>query len=525
MQAFLRTFGSLVLGVLSGFDRLLLRGTLRQLYSPEGMHCYLSANGVLLKDFEAHCKHVTQRLLDASLVESAKAQGAFRYLNSCNLDKDLIAREFAVRRGVTEGLVCVLQCVESCWSFGLRGGQGRLRIQGQERRCSHLYHYYLDPTFGWMFVRLQTWFPFEVTVYVNGREWLARQMDHAGIDYRRSDNKFLWVKDWDRAQALADEQMRVNWAQELSRLQARVHPLHPLHLGRLPIGYTWTVRQSEWATDVAFRSAEALQSLYDRWLRQAVLSYDEAQLLRYFGRSGRPLTKEEVRSELKRMPAGKRLRHWVGDNSIKIYDHRNVLRVETTINDPRAFRVFRAPTDEPEGLKRWRILRRGVADLYRRAEVSQAANERYLGALAGLEQTRPVAEVAEPLCARAEEPRKAATGGKPAAAPRKVRGLNPLSAEDGALLAAVADPRWMVEGLRNGDLVAALYARPSKDVTERKRRSARVTRLIRLLRAHGLLRKVPRRHRYVVPEEGQEKLQLLLAVRNANASQLTTKAA
>ena len=524
MPAFLRTFGSLVLGILSGFDRLLLRGTLRQLYSPEGMHCYLSANGVLLKDFEAHCKQITQRLLQASLVQAAKDLGAFRYLNSSRLDKDLIARQFADRRGLSEGLVCVLQCVETCWSFGLRGGQGRLRIQGQERRCSHLYHYYLDPVFGWMFVRLQTWFPFEVTVYVNGREWLARQLDQAGIAYRRSDNKFLWIRDWDRAQALADAQLRVNWAQQLDRLQALVHPLHPLHLGRLPIGYTWTVRQSEWATDVAFRSAEALVGVYERWLRQAILSFGEAQLLRYFGRSGRPLAGEEVRSELKRTPAGERLRHWVGDNSIKAYEHHNVLRVETTINAPRAFRVFRAPADEPEGLKRWRILRRSVADLYRRAEVSQKANERYLEALAGLEQTERVAEVAEPLCAPAQEPRKAsASSGK--AAPRKVRGLRPLSAEDGALLAAVADPRWMVQGLRNRDLVAALYRRATKDAREQRRRSARATRQIRLLRAHGLLRKVAKRHCYVVPEQGREKLQVLLAVRNANARELTKKAA
>jgi hypothetical protein len=531
MNTFLQRLGGLVLGILSGFDRLVFRGTLRQLYSPEGMHCYLDANHVLRKNLKEHCQQVTQRLLQASLVDQAKQLDAFEYLNSSKIDKDQVARGIAARRGVTEGLVCVLQCVEQCWSFVLRSPQQRLVVRGQERRCSHLYHYYLHPEFGWMFVRLQTWFPFEVIVYINGREWLARQMDREGLAYRRSDNKFLWIEDWTKAQALAQAQLQTNWPTALDRLLQTVHPLHPTHLGRLPIQYNWTVRESEWATDVAFAKREHLQAWYERWLRQALLSYDQAQVLRFFGHSGRPLQGQEVRSELKRGCDGKRIKHWVGINSLKAYDHESVLRVETTIVDPKAFRAFRTSADEPEGVKKWRILRRSVADLYRRADVSEKANDRYLEALAGVAETKKVADLAEPLCQRVEEPsKKAAPTTAEGAAPsnpvkRKVRGLNPLSAEDGALLTAIANPCWMLEGLRNRDLVVTLYPNEARDTTEKRRRSARITRLIRLMRAHGLLRKVPGRHRYQVPQEARAKLQTLLAARNANANELTAKAA
>src|SRR5438128_10650595 len=96
-------------------------------------------------------------------------------------------------------------------AFDVNSVNGVLKVQGERGKCSFLYHYYLHPQFGWMFVRLQTWFPFEIQFYVNGRDWLARQMDREGLSYRSSDNKFLWVEDWPRAQELLHQQLETSW--------------------------------------------------------------------------------------------------------------------------------------------------------------------------------------------------------------------------------------------------------------------------------------------------------------------------
>src|SRR5436309_11410460 len=165
MKTFLRRFGGFVLGMLCGFDRLVLRGKLCPLYAPEGMNIYLAANKVLRKDFEAHAQRVTQEVVQASLIDQAKTLDRFRYLASTNIDKDAVARAFAAKHHVGDGLVCVLQCVEPCWSYTLdsqetESGTKVLTVQGKQRKCSHLYHYFIDPQFGWMYVRLQTWFPF-----------------------------------------------------------------------------------------------------------------------------------------------------------------------------------------------------------------------------------------------------------------------------------------------------------------------------------------------------------------------------
>jgi hypothetical protein len=525
MPSFLAALGHFVLGVLHGFDRLVFRGHLRQLSYAHGMDCYLSANRVLLKDFKAHAQERTAALVDASLAQAHRLGRPILYLNSSRLSKEQEARRLAERDQVRDGLICVFKAVEPCWTFEVHRDrqQQRLQLRGKQGKCSFLYHYLLHPLFGLMYLRLQTWFPFALQVGLNGREWLARQLDQEGLGYTRRDNKFTALEDFARAQALLDGQVRTPWAACLDELTRQVHPAHPGLLGRLPVAYYWSVYQSEWATDVVFRDRAELARLYPRWVRHALTSFASTDVLRFLGRavplSGRLRQdfRGEVHSDLARREEGMRVKHWLNGNSLKMYDCDRVLRIETTINQVEDFKAFRASETDPQGEPQWRVLRRGVADLQRRTEVSQAANERYAQALAAVQESRPLKEVAAPLGARVPQP------GKKRA--RKVRALNPLTAADAALLEAVSDPQFAVAGLRNRDLVARLYGRPARDAAERRRRSAQVTRQIRLLRAHGILHKVPKSHRYQVSAAGRTALTALLAARNASVEALVSNAA
>jgi hypothetical protein len=293
-------------------------------------------------------------------------------------------------------------------------------------------------------------------------------------------------------------------------------------LGRMPVKYNWTTFQSEWATDVAFRRQEELEPWFERWLRQAMLSYDHHDILGFFGHAPTMFRKGRHRIETSVLAnfEGRRIKHCVDSNSLKLYHEANVLRTETTLNDAGAIHVRRPPADDPAGTVKRRPMRRSVVDLPLRAAVCQTVNERYVQALAATAETRTLRELAEPLTRRVPEPRR-----ESGPATRYVRGLNPLAELDAALLTAISDPRWMVQGLRNRDLVAALYPTPSEDPGERRRRSARVTRLLRLLRGHGLLEKTPRSHRYQISAEARTRIQALLACRNANPDELVANAA
>ncbi len=84
----------------------------------------------------------------------------------------------------------------------------------------------MHPRFGFMSARLQTWFPFQVQIYLNGREWLEQQMKEAGVAYIRQQNCFPWVADYGRAQSLMDEQLRTDWPKELGAVAQQLNPLH-----------------------------------------------------------------------------------------------------------------------------------------------------------------------------------------------------------------------------------------------------------------------------------------------------------
>jgi hypothetical protein len=533
MKSFLNAFSKFVLGILNGFDRLVFRGHLRTLTYREGMESFLNANGVLRKDFKEHCLAQTEKVLQASFAEAKELKRPIEYLASSQESKEERARVLAAKHNIREGLICIFKCVEPCATFFPHYNRQtkKLEIQPKIGKCSFLYRYAFHPVFGFMHARVQTWYPFHVQICLNGREWLGRQLDQLGMRYKRRDNKFLWVEDFARAQQLLDQQLTVHWPELLKGILKEVHPSHPELLGRLPLDYYWSVHQSEWATDIAFRSATDLRRLYSQWLRHAITNYSSADVFRFLGRKLTPDGKiwtrfqGEITSGMTRRAEGVRIKHWVDYNSIKMYDCIDdfiqdceaVLRIETTVNNPDDFRVFRAKQGGPEDDKAWRPLRKGVADLHRLAQVSQAANERYAAAAAALKDTTPLSAWAEPLCRRAPAPGKNRQ--------RKVRALNPLASEDAALLTAVLDPKFAVNGLRNRDLVAMLWTKPATTDKERRRRSARVTRQIRMLRGHGILNKVPKTHRYVVSDTGRKAVTALLAARNANAEFLNANAA
>jgi hypothetical protein len=286
MKEFIAKHREQVVGVLSGFDRLVFRGTLRRIAYAEGMKWYLAAKNVLLKEFGGHVEAVSKRLQEASLSQARVLGRAVEYLSSSRTKKDEKARRITNEEGITEGLVCVLRSVEPCRGFKIRGDREtkKLELEAQNRKCLYLYHYQIHPVFGFMHARIQTWFPFSIQVVINGREWLAREMDRAGLEYIRQRNCFPWIADWAHAQRLMDRQVKANWPRLLNRLARELNPIHSEIFGDFPANYYWSTHQSEWATDVIFRDREALRRLYPRLLNHGMTTFGSADVMRYLGR-------------------------------------------------------------------------------------------------------------------------------------------------------------------------------------------------------------------------------------------------
>jgi hypothetical protein len=378
----------------------------------------------------------------------------------------------------------------------------------------------MDSLFGLCHVRIQSWLPFTVHICINGREWLCQDLTRAGIGFLRRDNCVVDVADVAAAQSLLTAQSRTPWTQVLNSLLQRSCPALlgiPFRGGHMH--YYWSAAETEWATDILFRSPQDLADLYPPLLRHAMTTFSSPDVLRFLGRrcllsGGVPgHFRGEVVGDLKTRPEGVRIKHRLNKNSLKMYDKQgSVLRVETTINDPHDMKVFRASEDDPTGEKSWRVLRKGVVDMSRRAEISQAANARYVTALGALDSQTPLGKVADTVS------RPVIIDG------RRTRGLNPLTGEDARLAEVLLRGEFSINGLRNRDVCQLLFA-GSHTVQERRRLSAKVTRLLRLFRAHELIRKVKGTHRYQLTPKGRTTLPAFVAARYATMEKLNSLAA
>jgi hypothetical protein len=424
--------------------------------------------------------------------------------------------ELARSHRQSAGRIALLTCVESCRTYRIRkNAVGHIELRKEPGKCLHYYHYFQHPDVGLCYVRLQTWFPFVTHIGLNGREWLAQQLQHAGQRFERRGNLLLAVADPDRAQSLFDQQRRTDWPSLLNNLVRPIHPLWSyLHdAARTP--YHWMTEQSEWATDFVFRSPADLAAWYPRWLRHGLETLQCQDVLRYFGKKvPSRCAGDKVTVSLATRDQGARLKFWHDTNSLKLYDKEaQALRLETTINQPKDFRVYRTTERQAaDAPKAWLEMRKGVADLDRRAEVSQAANNRLAESLATVADTTPLGKLLEPLG------RPILENGR-----RRARPLNPLLGTDGALLRCLAQGQFLLNGFRNRDVRIALHG-VSEDDQQRRRLSAAVTRQLALLRAHGLILKVPKTHRYHLSASGRRITTALLAAHASDTNLLAASA-
>lgn len=510
-----------VSGILSGFDRVRLLGSLRALYQPDMMMKYLSKVSVLLKDFADFVTGWTDRVRTAAHRLAEQTNRPVSYLHSGAQSKEALARDLAKRDGISSGLIGIWSCVEPCLTYFVRRDrqQKKLVLRLEPGKCLHYYFYQNHRILGFMHLRLQTWFPFQVSVCINGRHWLGRQMDEVGLSYQQRENCFPWIEDIAQAQELARKQLKSHWATLLQPLLEQCHPLAGELCHPLALSYYWSINESEYATDVMFKSPSMLARLYPSLVHHGIRHFGSTDVLRFLGHRvptsghvhGR--FKGQIVSDLKHRPEGMRLKHQANGNSLKLYDKQgSVLRVETTLNRPHQFRVYRTSERDPQGKLRWQVLRKGLADLHRRAEICEASNHRYLEALASVNVTTALGQLTASLC------QPVIKNGK------RYRGLNPYSEQDGAMLEFISKGQWAINGFRNRDVRATLFPKVSTP-DEQRRASGRITRALVRLRAHGIIKKVSGSHRYLVTTQGRHLLTALLAARQANVEQLLKLAA
>jgi len=503
METFVQKHQDKITGVLSCPDRVLFKGHL-SLNRPETMQAFLLRQGLLFKDFKDFCKYQSKELKRHAQCMAKRAGRPYEYKNHFIRKEDYV-RQMAERDQVREGLICVLATQESCTSFKLLYGDKRPHLAFSKPKCLCLYFYFMDPKLGLMHVRLQTWFPFTIQVYVNGHSWLARKLDRHDISCRAIDNAFVSIENPARAQRFADGFVKQNWPRILCAFAKRVNPL----LKGLLEGYSyyWVTDQFEYATDVMFEDSACLEALYKQLLEHATLCFSAEDVLVFLGRKLNGNFNGEVLNDRKKRRQGARVKHRMKQNWIKMYDKFGcVLRIETVINHPYEFRVRRQGIRQGQTVMGWFPMAKGVANLPRYKEVCLAANRRYIEALAVVDDPT---EAFEELPTLAKRLRKAG---------RSYRGFNPLSPPDITLFATLLRGEHHIMGFRNKDIRCRLFPGDGPPQLVR-RNSARVSRLFRILHVHGLIAKIPRSRRWRLTQRGLKLMTAAISLFNKHYPQ------
>jgi len=470
-----------IAGVISCFDRVVISGTIPGICHSQGMTDYLYFLRVRIFDYTKWAAPLREEVRD-NAARVAKDNGLeIQHVPTSKLSKESIVAEIINKRGEHPGLVHILSAMEMCPSFDPWHDKGTHKtfLRYKEAKCLHYYFYFIDLEWGLCYLRVPTWAPFRLQFYFNGHNWLAAKLREAGVDFQMRDNAFVRIENFELAQSLASEIDIDRLHGFLDQLARTLCPA----IRHFHHGYHWSLMQVEYATEIVFKRQSDLKSIYEELVRTAIHSVKPENIATFLGRKLHGNYRDEMGNDFSTRLEGTRIKHRMGKVAIKMYDKfKLVLRIETTANDVSFFKHYR------------KVEQRGGASVMKNAKMKKhiyslgalvdllgAANRRYIDFISAID---------DPTCNLKDldkVSRRAKDGG------RSYRGFNVFHGEDAHLLRTLLRGEFTISGFRNVDLRPHL---PGKNVHQ-------VSRLLKCLRKHGLIKKIGRTYKYYLTNLGR----------------------
>jgi hypothetical protein len=492
MNPFIERHQENISATLSCFDRVILTGTLPDIAHAGAMTTFLNVRHMRLFDYTQwadplrnELRQNTERLArEAGLeIEFIRRLKAFR--------KEERVKSILAERGDQPGLVHIFSAMESCSAYRpwYDKATGRTSMKSTSGKCLHYYFYFIDEQFGLCYVRVPTWAPFRLQVYLNGHSWLARQLQQAGIAFEMADNAFVRIDEPTTAQRLCDQLQAKVLHQHLDQWAQRFCPI----LRHFRTGYHWSFMQAEYATDIVFVHQQAFQPLYESIVRTAVQVVKADNVATFLGRKLTNAYRDEIGNDFSTRIQGTRIRHHMGPASIKLYDKVGLIaRVECTVNDLSFFKHHRW-VEQRNGERVFKLapLRKSLYSLSDLRKLMQAANDRYLAFMACIDHPDADHKAIDKMASSAKMKG------------RSFRGFNLFLDLDYRLFLTLGRGEWAISGFRAADLRAHM-----PDLT-----ASRASYLLKRLRTHGLIKKIGHTYKYYMTKLGRRVLATALILR------------
>lgn len=473
-----------ITGVLSCFDRVIISGSLVDCCHEGAMRAELVRRQLLFFDYGKFVNPLRNRLHDTarSIAQAEGVEVEFIQRPNSFRKEDRIAAILA-KRGTHPGLVHVLSAMENCTCYKPWHDRKRnvTTLRAASGRCTHYYFYFIDADYGLCYLRVPTWAPFRLQFYFNGHQHLAARLRRAGIDFRLQDNAFVALGDVARAQELADELDGTDLQRCLEHWARRFCPV----LDEFPSGWHWSIMQAEYATDIVFRSPADLKPLYETLTRTAIQEVKADNVATFLGRNGlAPASDAEGGSRYNVLVEGTRIRHSLGQTAIKMYDKfGHVLRLETVSSDVSFFKHYRKVVHrDGSSQMKFAPLKKTIHSLGALRELMAAANHRYLKFISGFPDPSSGSRELDKVTRTVRD-----------AHHRPSRGLNFFRADDLQLVLAV---------LRGEHAISGVTVRRLRPLLPGWK-TGRISRALRRLRSHGLIRRISHTFKYYLTSLGR----------------------
>jgi hypothetical protein len=499
MASLLDRYHDKIAGVLSCWDRVVIRGTLVGLCYADGMTSYLNAQRIRIFDYPRFAQPLRDQVREGAEKLAAKAGIEIEFIRKSSSRKEARIKQVLQQRGEHPGLVHILSAMEACPSYRPWHDKQTHEtfLKPSSGKCLHYYFYFIDEQLGLCYLRVPTWCPFGLQFYFNGHNWLARQLDKAGIGHKLLDNAFVRIDDFDAAQAIAETFDIRKLQRALDRFAKRYCPV----VRQFAAGYHWSLMQVEYATDIVFRHQRDLAPVYETITRTAVHAVKAEQVATFLGRKLTGNYRDEVGNDFSTRIEGTRIRHHMGPASIKMYDKFGlVLRIETTANNVSFFKHHRK-VEQRDGTTVYKLapLKKSIYSLGDLQQLLLAANRRYLDFISAIDDPSE----GNKLLGKISETKMVHH--------RSYKGFNFFIAQDQRLFEILLRGENNIHGLRNRDLRRRLPLN-----------AGQVSRLLKRLRVHGPIKRIGRTYKYYVTALGRRALLAGLQIRQALLPRLLT---
>lgn len=478
-------------GMLNCFDRVVMFGSLHPFCYAKGMTNYLYQHNIRIFDYAQFAEPLRDEIRANAEALAAEAGLTIEFIRRKDFRKeDRIARILKTR-GTQPGLVHVFSAMEPCGAYQPWHDKQTHHtfLKYTDGKCLHYYFYFMDADLGLCYLRVPTWCPFRLQFYTNGHAWLAAQLTQRGIAFEMRDNAFVHIADYTTANELAAQ---LDVTQLHARLDAFAQRYCPF-LQRLNLRVQWSLWQVEYATDLVFKQSADLQAFYPLLLETLIHTVKPDDIATFLGQKLHGNYQGEAGNRFNTRPLGTRIKHSMQPVSIKLYDKFGfILRIEVTVNDVSFFKQYRE-VQHRDGARetKYAPMKKTIYSLPALQEQLRAANQRYLKFISEI-------ETPEVGVQRLHQLSQTKTDNQ-----HTYKGFNLFAETDATLCRLLLRGEFAISGLTNRALRVLL---PGKN-------TGQISRLLKRLRVHGLLKKVGRCYKYYLTEFGRQVVTMALKLR------------